>query len=141
MVDPQSGGVPEGAPEHADDVAIAVLSYPFGMERGKRPILAAGEEEVGRRPPAGARHEGGREPLRVEAVGMDPQQRLLLEVAWEALENAAIDPSSLYQSATGVYVGCSSHDYAQLQLRAGEGETINPHFASGIAASVAASDE
>jgi acyl transferase domain-containing protein/NAD(P)-dependent dehydrogenase (short-subunit alcohol dehydrogenase family)/SAM-dependent methyltransferase/acyl carrier protein len=73
-----------------------------------------------------------------EAVGMDPQQRLLLEVSWEALENAGIAPSKLYQSATGVYVGLSSHDYAQLQLRAGEAQAINPHFASGVAASVAA---
>jgi 3-oxoacyl-(acyl-carrier-protein) synthase/NADPH:quinone reductase-like Zn-dependent oxidoreductase/SAM-dependent methyltransferase/NAD(P)-dependent dehydrogenase (short-subunit alcohol dehydrogenase family) len=73
-----------------------------------------------------------------EAIGMDPQQRLLLEVSWEALENAGIDPSDLYQSATGVYVGLSSHDYAQLQLRDGEARAIDPHFASGVAASVAA---
>ena len=30
-----------------------------------------------------------------EAEYMDPQQRLLLEVAWEALENACINPLSL----------------------------------------------
>ncbi len=73
-----------------------------------------------------------------EAVGMDPQQRLLLEVSWEALESAGIDPFTLYQSATGVYLGLSSHDYAQLQLRARQEEAINPHFASGVAPSVAA---
>jgi acyl transferase domain-containing protein/acyl carrier protein len=73
-----------------------------------------------------------------EAVGMDPQQRLLLEVSWEALENAGIDPNTLYQSATGVYIGVSSHDYALLQLQAGQTQVINPHFASGAAASVAA---
>ena len=73
-----------------------------------------------------------------EAVGMDPQQRLLLEVSWEALESAGIDPFSVYQSSTGVYVGISSHDYAQLQLRAGGLEKIDPHFASGAAQSVAA---
>ena len=28
-----------------------------------------------------------------EASAMDPQQRLLLEVAWEALEDAGIDPA------------------------------------------------
>jgi len=33
-----------------------------------------------------------------EALSTDPQQRLLLEVAWEALENAAIAPSSLARS-------------------------------------------
>ena len=30
-----------------------------------------------------------------EALAMDPQQRLLLEAAWEALEDAGIDPASL----------------------------------------------
>ena len=73
-----------------------------------------------------------------EAVSMDPQQRLLLEVSWEALESAGIDPSSVYQSSTGVYLGVASHDYAQLQLRAGGIEKIDPHFASGAAQSVAA---
>ena len=73
-----------------------------------------------------------------EAAGMDPQQRILLEVSWEALEDAGIDPFSLYQSVTGVYVGISSHDYAQLLLRREDAGAIDPHFASGVASSVAA---
>ncbi len=73
-----------------------------------------------------------------EAAGMDPQQRMLLEVSWEALENAGIDPFSLYQSVTGVYMGVSSHDYAQLLLRSGDADAIDPHFASGVASSVVA---
>ena len=48
-----------------------------------------------------------------EARSMDPQQRLVLEVAWEALERAAIVPSVLKESLTGVYLGSMGSDYAQ----------------------------
>lgn len=73
-----------------------------------------------------------------EAAAIDPQQRILLEVSWQALEHAGIDPASLYQTATGVYVGISSHDYAHLQIRGRSLGNIDPHFASGTAASIAA---
>ncbi|MER6313870.1 SDR family NAD(P)-dependent oxidoreductase [Streptomyces sp. NPDC001581] len=46
-----------------------------------------------------------------EAARIDPQQRLMLEVAWEAVEDAGIDPYGLAGSATGVFVGISSSDY------------------------------
>ncbi|HEX4782353.1 MAG TPA: SDR family NAD(P)-dependent oxidoreductase [Usitatibacter sp.] len=46
-----------------------------------------------------------------EAAQMDPQQRILLELAWEALENAAIRPSTLRGTDAGVYIGLSSVDY------------------------------
>ncbi len=46
-----------------------------------------------------------------EAAAMDPQQRVLLETAWELLERAHIDPTSLKGTATGVYAGVSSQDY------------------------------
>ncbi|KAI8635536.1 6-methylsalicylic acid synthase [Xylariaceae sp. FL1651] len=51
-----------------------------------------------------------------EAEQMDPHQRLGLELAWEALENAGIDPKSLSGSDTAVYMGCDSDDYSRLLL-------------------------
>jgi len=72
-----------------------------------------------------------------EADGMDPQQRLLLEVAWEALESAGQPPDRLERSATGVYVGICANDYNSLQLTSGDANIVNPHYASGIAHSVA----
>ena len=46
-----------------------------------------------------------------EALAMDPQQRLLLEGAWEAIEDAKMDPVSLRGSQTGVFAGISSSSY------------------------------
>lgn len=40
-----------------------------------------------------------------EAQAMDSQQRLVLETAWEAFEQAGIDPTTVRGSATGVFVG------------------------------------
>ncbi|MFI1935573.1 type I polyketide synthase, partial [Streptomyces sp. NPDC020330] len=46
-----------------------------------------------------------------EALAIDPQQRLMLEAAWEAVEDAGIDPTSLRGSDTGVYCGVGASDY------------------------------
>ena len=46
-----------------------------------------------------------------EATAMDPQQRLVLETAWEAFEDAGIDPTSLRGSGTGVFCGAVTSDY------------------------------
>ncbi|MFC4035333.1 SDR family NAD(P)-dependent oxidoreductase, partial [Streptomyces polygonati] len=47
-----------------------------------------------------------------EALAMDPQQRILLETAWETIEYAGIDPTSLEDTSTGVFTGIWSTGYA-----------------------------
>lgn len=71
-----------------------------------------------------------------EAVHMDPQQRLLLEVAWEALEDAALSPSHLGGSRSGVFVGISTGDYARLLLQ--DPSSIDAYVGTGAAGSIAA---
>lgn len=71
-----------------------------------------------------------------EANRMDPQQRFILETAWNALEDAALDPNTLPNRDVGVFVGSCHWDYLELQSRAG----IEPesHMATGISQAVLA---
>ena len=55
----------------------------------------------------------------IEARMMDPRQRILMETSWQALEDAGIDPRSLKNSQTGVYVGLGSSEYQSLSNELG----------------------
>ncbi|HEV7418295.1 MAG TPA: sulfolipid-1 biosynthesis phthioceranic/hydroxyphthioceranic acid synthase [Mycobacterium sp.] len=54
-----------------------------------------------------------------EATAIDPQHRLLLETAWEAVEHAGIDPATVAQSLTGVFMGMTGCDYELLAADVG----------------------
>ncbi|MGW1958633.1 beta-ketoacyl synthase N-terminal-like domain-containing protein, partial [Streptomyces sp. NPDC001920] len=71
-----------------------------------------------------------------EALAIDPQQRVLLEMAWEALERAGIDPSSLRGSPTGVFTGVMYGDYGG-RLVHQVPEEVEAYLNTGSAYSVA----
>ncbi len=62
-----------------------------------------------------------------EAAHLDPQQRMLLEVSWEALENAAIVPSELENTKTGVFVGMHWDDYSSERFYTVPTQDINAY--------------
>ncbi|MCG6895404.1 MAG: SDR family NAD(P)-dependent oxidoreductase, partial [Desulfobacteraceae bacterium] len=49
-----------------------------------------------------------------EAELMDPQQRLFLETVWKTIEDAGYRASDIAGTDTGLFVGVSSNDYAEL---------------------------
>ncbi|MDA2810897.1 SDR family NAD(P)-dependent oxidoreductase [Nocardiopsis sp. RSe5-2] len=71
-----------------------------------------------------------------EAAPMDPQHRLLLEMTAEALDDAAIAPSRLAGTDTGVFIGISDSSYGALQMSSNQ--RIGPYTAPGGAHSIAA---
>ncbi|MER7421139.1 beta-ketoacyl synthase N-terminal-like domain-containing protein, partial [Micromonospora peucetia] len=70
-----------------------------------------------------------------EALAMDPQQRVFLETCSAALENAGLRPDTLRGSATGVFTGLMTHDYAARSNAVPDG--VEGFWGTGTAGSVA----
>ncbi|MFI9154902.1 SDR family NAD(P)-dependent oxidoreductase [Streptomyces sp. NPDC053367] len=70
-----------------------------------------------------------------EATVMDPQQRLLLETSWETLERAGIDPTTLRNTRTGVFIGTAYQGYAPDWQYMPEG--LEGHLVTGVSTSIA----
>ncbi len=67
----------------------------------------------------------------IEARLMDPQHRLLLEGAWEACEDAGIDPLGLRDSRTGIYAGVMYQDYGLGAPEETETDGLSPSGGGG----------
>jgi probable biosynthetic protein (TIGR04098 family) len=72
-----------------------------------------------------------------EARLMDPQQRITMQAVYAALEDAAISPTSLQGSDTGVFIGVSGSDYGHL-LREVAKDRIEAYHSIGTSASILA---
>ncbi len=72
-----------------------------------------------------------------EATRIDPQQRLLLEVTWEAFEDARIPIDRFAGDQAGVFVGISTHDYADVQMYPQHRAAIDAYSNTGGAGAIA----
>ena len=71
-----------------------------------------------------------------EAAAMDPQQRLLLEHGYAALHDARLDRAKLGGSLSGVFLGISATDFAQVLALSPAGGSV--YAATGASLSIAA---
>jgi len=71
-----------------------------------------------------------------EAAAMDPQQRLLLEHGYAALHDARLDRAKLGGSLSGVFLGISATDFAQVLALSPAGASV--YAATGASLSIAA---
>lgn len=71
-----------------------------------------------------------------EAIQMDPQQRFTLETAWQALEDAGINPESLAGTNAGVFIGICTYDYSRYST--GRKELFDVYTGTGTSLSIAA---
>jgi acyl transferase domain-containing protein/acyl carrier protein len=67
-----------------------------------------------------------------EASRLDPQQRLLMEVAWEAFEDAGIDPARWAGAKVGVYIGGFTADSMLTQASPSRYDAIGVNTATGV---------
>jgi amino acid adenylation domain-containing protein/FkbM family methyltransferase len=72
-----------------------------------------------------------------EATALDPQHRLLLELVWEALETSGQAPADLAGTSTGVWLGLSSHDYADRWIASGGRMPLTSQYGTGTQATFA----
>lgn len=72
-----------------------------------------------------------------EAVYLDPQQRLMHEVAWECLEDAAVDPLSLRGTPLGVFVGSWIHDYKDVVFSMPDADFFRSYMGNSIGSGAA----
>ncbi|MFR9749864.1 SDR family NAD(P)-dependent oxidoreductase [Nocardia sp. 004] len=72
-----------------------------------------------------------------EAASMDPQQRIMLEIAWEAMEDAALQPGGPAGARTGVFFGVSWQEY-QRAITPDWVRSVDPHTLTGTMSSIVA---